>query len=218
MRSTEKKKQLAHCMAGMLLLLTGQALAASVGVVGLFKDKAMVSIDGSPPRLIAAGQTVQGVKLLAASSDSATFEIEGKRRVLAMGQSFAATGGGGSKPSVVLNADGRGHFAATGSINGASVNFLLDTGASSVTLPASEAKRMGIDYKSGQMIGVSTANGVIPAWRVTFNSVRVGDINLNQVEGMVVETGLPVALLGMSFLNRMDMKREGQTMTLIQRY
>lgn len=217
MRSTEKKKQLAHCMAGMLLLLTGQALAASVGVVGLFKDKAMVSIDGSPPRLIAAGQTVQGVKLLAASSDSATFEIEGKRRVLAMGQSFAATGGGG-KPSVVLNADGRGHFAATGSINGASVNFLLDTGASSVTLPASEAKRMGIDYKSGQMIGVSTANGVIPAWRVTFNSVRVGDINLNQVEGMVVETGLPVALLGMSFLNRMDMKREGQTMTLIQRY
>lgn len=205
-------------MAGMLLLLiAGQGSAASVGVVGLFRDKAMVSIDGSPPKLIAAGQTVQGVKLLAANSDSATFEIEGKQRVLAMGQSFAATGGGG-KPSVVLSADGRGHFAAAGSINGASVNFLLDTGASSVTLPASEASRMGIDYKSGQMVGVSTANGVIPAWRVTFNSVRLGNINLSQVEGMVVETGLPVALLGMSFLNRTDMKREGQTMTLIQRY
>jgi aspartyl protease family protein len=204
-------------MAWILLLLAGQASAASVGVVGLFKDKAMVSIDGSPPKLIAAGQTVQGVKLLAASSESATFEIDGKQRVLGMGQSFVASAGAG-KPSVTLGADPSGHFITMGSVNGSSVTFLVDTGASSVTLPASEASRMGINYKAGQVTGASTANGVIPAWRVTFNNVRVGNISLNQVEGLVVETSMPAALLGMSFLNRTDMKREGQLMTLTQRY
>jgi len=151
-------------MAWALLLLAAPLNAASVGVVGLFRDKAMVSIDGGQPRLIATGQTVQGVKLLSANSESATFEVDGKQRTLAMGQSFAPSGGGG-KPSVALSADPNGHFIAPGSINGASVMFLLDTGASSVTLPASEAKRIGINYKAGQMMGASTANGVIPAWR-----------------------------------------------------
>lgn len=216
MQNTARNKFTAHCMA-WLLLLPAAASAASVGVVGLFRDKAMVSIDGSPPRLIAAGQSMQGVKLLSANSDSAVFEIDGKQRTLAMGQSFAS-GGGGGKPSVTLSADPSGHFIAQGAINGASVVFLLDTGASSVTLPASEARRMGIDYKSGQMLGASTANGVIPAWRVVFNTVRVGEINLHQVEGLVVESSMPAVLLGMSFLNRMDMRREGQNMTLTLRY
>jgi aspartyl protease family protein len=67
-------------------------------------------------------------------------------------------------------------------------------------------------------MGVQTAAGVVPAWRVKFNTVKVGGIALNQVEGMVVETGLSMPLLGMSFLNRMEMRRDGQTMTLIQRY
>jgi aspartyl protease family protein len=204
-------------MAWLLMLVAADVPAASVGVVGLFRDKAMVRIDGSQPKLISAGQTVQGVKLVAANSESATFEIDGRQRVLGMGQSFAASTGS-SKPSVTLSADPSGHYLTQGAINGASVTFLLDTGASSVTLPATEAGRMGIDYKSGQMMGASTANGVIPAWRVTFNNVRVGNISLNQVEGLVVETSMPAALLGMSFLNRMDMKREGQLMTLTQRY
>jgi len=204
-------------MACAALLLAIPASATSVGVVGLFRDKAMISINGSEPRLIAAGQSIEGVKLLSASSDSALFEVDGKQRSLAMGQSFATRAGSG-KPSVSLAADPSGHFIAQGAINGASVLFLLDTGASSVTLPASEASRMRIDYKAGQVMAASTANGVIPAWRVTLDNVRVGDINLSQVEGLVVETSMPAALLGMSFLNRMDMKREGQIMTLTQRY
>lgn len=217
MLNAVRKIRPAYCMATILLMLSGQSTAASVGVVGLFKDKAMVSIDGSPPKMISAGQTIQGVKLVSANSDSATFEVEGKQRTLAMGQSFAAAGNGG-KATVKLSADPSGHFITMGSINGYSVTFLLDTGASTVALPASEASRMGIKYKSGQMVGVSTANGIIPAWRVTLNNVKLGDISLNQVEGMVVESPMPAALLGMSFLNRTDMKREGQIMTLTKRY
>lgn len=218
MQNTARNKFTAHCMAWLLLLPAGAASAASVGVVGLFRDKAMVSIDGSRPRMIAAGQSVQGVKLLSANSDSAVFEIDGKLRTLAMGQSFASPTGGGAKPSVTLSADPSGHFVTPGSINGASVMFLLDTGATSVVLSAGEAKRMGINYREGQMLGASTANGVIPAWRVSLGSVKVGSINLNQVEGLVVESSMPAVLLGMSFLNRMDMRREGQNMTLTQRY
>lgn len=206
-------------MAWMLFLLNGQALSASVAVVGLFKDKAIVRIDGSPPRVMTTGQSIQGVKLISASSEGAVLEIGGKRRTLAMGQSFAAQAGNGSKPEVVLSADSKGHFVATGAINGGAMMFLVDTGATSVAIPASDANRLGIKYReTGQPMRVSTANGVIPAWRVTFNSVSLGGITLYQVEGTVLESGLDVALLGMTFLNRTDMKREGQTLTLIQRY
>ncbi len=217
MLSTARSTLSAHCMAWLLMLLAVPAAAASVGVVGLFRDKAVVSIDGSPPRLMTAGQTVMGVKLLSADSDAATFLIDGRQRTLAMGQSFASSMGAG-RPSVTLSADPGGHFVAPGAINGASVMFLLDTGASSVVLSAAEARRMGIDYKAGQVTSASTANGMIDAWRVMFDTVRVGGINLSQVEGLVVESSMPAALLGMSFLNRMDMKREGLLMTLTQRY
>jgi aspartyl protease family protein len=194
------------------------ALATSVSVVGLFKDKAIVSIDGGKPRTLSVQQTMGGVKLLAADSDSAHFDVDGKRRTLSMGQSFAGGAATGARQSVSLTADARGHFAAAGSLNGYPVSFLVDTGATSIAINAAEAKRMGLDYKAGQAVGVGTAAGVVPAWRVKFNTVKVGSITLNQVDGMVVESGLNVPLLGMSFLNRMDMKRDGQTMTLTQRY
>jgi len=186
--------------------------------MGLFKDKAIVSIDGGKPRTLSAGQTVLGVRLLAADSDSASFDVDGKRRTLSMGQSFAGGPATAGRQSVSLTADARGHFAAAGSLNGYPVSFLVDTGATSIAISAAEARRMGLDYKAGQAVGVGTAAGVVPAWRVKFNTVKVGSITLSQVDGMVVETGLSMPLLGMSFLNRMEMKRDGQTMTLTQRY
>ncbi len=208
----------------MLLILTAgvfsctPAWAASVSVVGLFKDKAIVSIDGGRPRTLSVGQTVQGVKLVAADSGSASFDVDGKRRTLGMGQSFAGGAQPGARQSVSLTADARGHFAAAGSLNGYPMTFLVDTGATSIAISAAEAKRIGLDYKAGEATGVGTAAGVVPAWRVKFNTVKVGGITVSQVDGMVVETGLSVPLLGMSFLNRMEMRRDGQTMTLTQRY
>jgi len=191
--------------------------ATSVSVVVLFKDKAIVSIDGGKPRTLSAGQTLQGVKLLAADSGSATLDVNGTRRTLGMGQSFAG-GASDTRQSVSLTADGRGHFTAAGSVNGYPVTFLVDTGATSVAINAAEARRLGVDYTAGQAVGVQTAAGLVKAWRVTLNTVKVGGISVNQVEGLVVETGLSIPLLGMSFLNRMEMKRDGQTMTLTQRY
>jgi aspartyl protease family protein len=194
------------------------AWGTSVSVMGLFKDKAIVSIDGGKPRTLSVGQTVQGVKLVAADSGSASFDVDGKRRDLGMGQSFAGGATTGDRQSVSLTADARGHFIAAGSLNGYPISFLVDTGATTIAIGSTEARRLGIDYKVGQAVGVGTAAGVVPAWRVKFNTVKVGGIIVNQVDGMVVEAGLDVPLLGMSFLNRMEMKRDGQTMTLTQRY
>src|SRR5512139_279312 len=194
------------------------AWATSVSVVGLFKDKAIVSIDGGKPRTLSVGQTVQGVKLVAADSGSARIDVDGKRRTLGMGQSFAGGAATAERQSVSLTADARGHFEAAGSLNGYPMNFLVDTGATSIVISATEARRIGIDYKAGQAVGVGTAAGVVPAWRVKFNTVKIGGITVHMVEGMVMETGLNVPLLGMSFLNRMEMKRDGQMMTLTQRY
>ena len=199
-------------------LVCPAASATSVSVMGLFKDKAIVSIDGGKPRTLSVGQAVQGVTLVAADSGSASFDVDGTRRTLGMGQSFAGGAPAATRQSVSLTADARGHFAANGSLNGYPVSFLVDTGATAIAISAAEAKRIGLDYKAGQAAGVNTAAGLVPAWRVKFNTVKVGSITVNQVDGMVVEAGLNVPLLGMSFLNRMEMKRDGQTMTLTQRY
>lgn len=207
-----------YCMAIAAVLPSANAMATQINVTGLFKDRAMVMINGGKPRVLAAGESEQGVRLVAADAQSATFEVDGKRRVLSMGQTYAGSGGS-AKPVVSLNADGRGHFFTTGTINGRSIDFMVDTGASSVAISSREADRLGIDYRSGQRGWVSTANGMTAAYRVLLNNVRIGGISLNMVPGMVLEgDGMSVALLGMSFLNQLDMKREGTIMTLTQRY
>ena len=189
------------------------ARAADVGLVGLFPGKAVLVIDGGAPRTVAVGASLSGVKLIAVSENSATVEISGKRQRLAIGQHAHDGGDGGGAQSTSLTADSRGHFITTGTVNGATVRFMVDTGATSVALGASDARRANVNLANGRPILVQTANGVTQAWLVTLNSVRIGDVTLNEVEGTVHQQDMPMALLGMSFLNRMEMKRDGQTMT-----
>ncbi|MDQ5906944.1 MAG: aspartyl protease family protein, partial [Pseudomonadota bacterium] len=67
--------------------------------------------------------------------------------------------------------------------------------------------------------GISnTANGQVRVWKVKFDTVRVGDVTLHGVDGLVHETDLPIVLLGMSFLSRMEIRNEGSTMTLKKRF
>jgi aspartyl protease family protein len=204
-----------------VMLITGivpAAFAADVTVVGLFPGKAVLIINGSAPRTVSVGQSSpEGVKLLSTDGKTVTLEVEGKKRVLEMGEHFA-TAVPGSVPTVTLSADTRGHFVAQGSVNGGSVRFLVDTGATVVALPARDAIRLGIDYRRGEAGVAQTAAGNTPVYRVRLDTVRIGDVTLNQVDGIVIEGGLEVALLGMSFLNRTEMKREGQVMTLTKRF
>lgn len=209
----------AFTMAG--LLVSANVLAETqVNVVGLFSNMAVVMINGGKPKTLKVGQSSDGVKLLAADSQSATLLVEGKTKQLSMGQA-ASIGGGlvSSNPSVTLYADAQGHFLSECKINGVPLRFLLDTGATTVALNSGDAKFAKIDYKRGEPVQVSTANGVVTAYRVTIASLQIGGITLSQVQGNVLEGGSPsVVLLGMSALNRLDMKRQDITMTLTKKY
>ncbi|BAN36000.1 hypothetical protein SCD_n02191 [Sulfuricella denitrificans skB26] len=207
-------------LLGLFILFTSSAHATEVNVVGLFNGKAMISINGGKHRVMAAGETSpEGVKLISSDSTAAVLEIDGKRQNLGMGKSASIpSADGGGNQSAVLAGDLRGHFVTTGNINGTSTRMMVDTGASMVSMSKDEAKRLGISYLNGERAAVSTANGVVPAYRVTLNTVRVGNITLNQVDGLVQDSGMPFVLLGMSFLKRLEIKQDGTNMTLLKKY
>jgi len=202
-----------------LCLLPLAASATDVNVVGLFSGKAVVSINGAAPRTLSAGQkSPEGVTLISSDSESATLEIDGRKQTLRMGQAYKAPQNNASAQSITLAADTRGHFVVEGQINGGAVRFVVDTGATMIALSAADAQRLGIDYRKGRPGPISTANGNTTAWRVMLDTVRIGAITVNNVEAAVLENSLPIALLGMSFLNRMEMRRDGEMMVLTKRY
>lgn len=196
-----------------------------VNVVGLFSNKALIIVNGGSPESIRAGQTKSGVKLISANSNAATFVIEGKRQVLKMGQAASVGGGsstssgGGVNSPVHLYADSRGHFYGKLNINGASLKYLVDTGATGVSLNSGDAKYAKIDYEKGKKAFSNTANGRVKVYLVTLNTLKIGTIVLNNVKAVIHEGGSPSnVLLGMSALNRLDMKRENSRLTLTKKY
>jgi aspartyl protease family protein len=202
-----------------MLLGVSNANAQEVVLAGVFSGKALLVIDGGAPRTFAVGQQVGGVRLISVGRESAEIEIGGRRNQLTLGGQPVSVGARtGELREITLVADIRGHFSGAGSINGAGVRFLVDTGASLISMGPATAIAAGIDYRRGEQGVASTANGVVPVWRVRLRKVRLGDIALDDVEGLVVQTDMPAVLLGMSFLNRMEMKRDGSTMVLRQRY
>lgn len=210
----------------MVLLIAGLLASTSVfaetqvNVVGLFSNMAVIMINGGKPKTLSVGQVSDGVKLLAADSRSATLLVEGKTRQLGMGQAASIAGSASSSsPSVTLYADAQGHFLSECKINGVPLKFLLDTGATTVALNSGDAKFAKIDYRRGQPVQVSTANGVVTAYLVTIANLQIGGITLSQVQASVLEGGSPsVVLLGMSALNRLDMQRKDIMMTLTKKY
>ncbi len=202
-----------------LILMVPRVHAVDVGLAGLFPGKALLTIGGGPPRIVAVGVTTpEGVKVVSTDGETATLEVSGKKRVLRVGQNVAAQPSTSGSQKVVLTADSAGHFLTSGNINGTTVRFLVDTGASMVSLGASDARRIGIDASKGEQAITSTANGQAVVTRVKLDSLRVGEITMNNVDALVHQQDMPFALLGMSFLNRMEMQREGDTMTLKKRY
>ena len=209
-------------IALLLLLAGGPAAAAEVALIGVIGDKAaVVAVDGGDPKTIKVGQTWRGIFVVSVEKDRATLDIDGKRRVLQRGMHHRSAEGAappGGRQTAVLAADTRGHFIAEGTVNGSGMRFLVDTGATTVALPASDALRLGLDYRRGRHIRTQTANGAASAYVVMLERIKVGNIELYNVEGVVIESGLHMALLGMSFLNRVEMKRDGHTMTLIRQF
>ncbi|HET7792167.1 MAG TPA: retropepsin-like aspartic protease [Rhizobacter sp.] len=205
--------------AAGLLLASLTAGAQTVSMSGRLGEKALLLIDGSP-RTVAVGSTVQGVKLVSVTADASVVEIGGQRTTVPLGGTpanlgGAASEGGGSR--IVMTAGPGGHFVTGGSINGRAVDFVVDTGATSIAMSQSDAERIGIKYQEGRSGMAGTANGMVTVHRVVLNSVRVGDVTVYNVEALVIPSQMPYVLLGNSFLSRFQMKRENDVMTLEKR-
>jgi aspartyl protease family protein len=204
-----------------LCLLSASALAQDVGLAGVMGSKAMLMVNGGEPKAVAVGQSIEGVKLISLQGDQVVVEIGGKKRPLRVGQHAVGAGSGAGDSGgqqIVMAADSRGHFYTNGTINGTSVRFLVDTGATMISLGASDARRMGLDFNRGQKGYSQTANGQAAVSKIQLDKVQVGGVTMHQVDALIHESDMPIALLGMSFLNRMDMQRDGNTMTLKKRY
>jgi len=205
----------------LLALALPDARAQTVALTGVMGARALLVIDGGTPSVLAPGDTRAGVTVVSAGGDTAVIAINGQRQTLRVGESpvrMGAPAGAANGVRVQLTAGSGGHYFGTGQINGASVRFVVDTGASNIVMGVAQAEQLGLDYRAGQREMVSTANGLTQAYRVVLNSVRLGEVEVFNVEGTVVPLGMPVVLLGNSFLGRFQMRQENGLLTLEKRY
>jgi aspartyl protease family protein len=196
-----------------------EAHAQTVVLSGMMGTKALLVIDGSPPKSLGVGEVHREVKLVAVSPQQATVEVKGDRRVLFVGEAPVSVGKLASSANgnrIVLPLGQGGHFFAQGSINAKPVQFMVDTGATTVVISLEDAKRMSVNLDGAQAIKMSTANGVVSAWRVKLHSVRINEVEVFDVDA-IVGLNMPVALLGNSFLGRFNMNRTSDTMVLERR-
>jgi aspartyl protease family protein len=203
----------------LLTLFSGLAVAQEVGLAGIMGSKAMLMINGGEPESVPVGQSLGGVKVVSIQGDQVIIEIGGKKRPLRVGQhAIGAVASGDGSGKIIMSADANGHFHTLGTVNGASVRFMVDTGATVISLGAGDARRMGLDFNKGQKGMAQTANGTALVSKFVLETVTIGDVTMHYVDAVVLSTEMPEALLGMSFLNRMEMLRDGSTMTLKKRF
>jgi len=206
----------------LLALAQWPAWAQKVALTGLMGQRALIVIDDAPPAVIAPGETRDGVTLISVSGDQAVVEILGRRQSLRVGEVPVSVGGRAGGPAagtrVVLTAGPGGHFISSGQINGASVRFLVDTGATQVSMSAQEADRIGLQYRSGTPVLMSTANGAVQGFQVHLTSVRLGEVEIYNVQAIVTANPMPYVLLGNSFLTHFQLKQENSSLTLDKRF
>lgn len=198
-------------LAGLLLLPSLAVSAPMVQVVGLFPGAAVLNVDGQR-KLVKVGQAGPGgVEVVSADSRGAVLRVGGVERSYGLSREYSGAGYAAPEKTQLSVAKGvGGHYWIAGSINGQPVQFLVDTGATSVAINENQARRLGIDYRAaGQPLLVNTASGTAKAWRVRLNSVKVGSIDVLGVDAVVLEGESPSeALLGMSFLGRVSWRED----------
>jgi len=208
---------LAGCM-----LLSVAAWGQSVSFNGSLGGRAALLLIDGEARTVPLGQSVRGVKLLALEDDRATIEQDGRRQTLVLGATPGRVGDGRAAASggrqIVLASGPGGHFIANGSVNGHATQFLVDTGATAVAIAQTEAERMGLRYREGRRVMTQTANGTVPAHLLQLATLRIGDVEVRNVDAIVVPGQMSHVLLGNSFLTRFQMRRDNDVMTLELRY
>ena len=196
-----------------------QAEEPKVVVKGLFNGAAVFEINGRRTLLKNGKASPEGLRLIKATSKQALVEFDGKRRTLTLSQSIGTAYTEASKDEVRLNSQHQGHFFGLGKFNGKSAQFLVDTGASTVSMSSATAERLGIRYKNGSIVRVSTAQGTAKGYHVSLRRVDVGAISVSNVAAIIIEGEYPLdVLLGNSFLSKTDMNIQGGILVLKSKY
>ena len=197
-------------------------LAQTVVLSGVLGQKALLSLAGAPPRGVAVGQELQGIRVLAVRANEADVEVDGQRQTLRLGDGPISTtapqGDASGRRRIVMHASSNGHFRSPGQINGRAVDFIVDTGASVVSLSQSLADGIGLAYQGGARTLLNTANGQVVGWQTRLDSVRLGNVEIFGVDALVSPSSMPFVLLGNSYLTRFQMTRTNDELVLEQRY
>lgn len=207
-------------LTALLVAASANVLAVSqVEVQALFGGKAVVMIDGQRRNLGIGETSPEGVKLISADSKQAVLEVDGNTKSYKPGGAISLSYAKPEHLEEKVYADDRGMFRSVGTINGRTVRFLLDTGATTVAMNKSQARQLGVDYRmKGERIVVSTASANVKGYRVRLKSVSLGNIKQRNVEAMVIDGDHPgPILLGMSFLGKLKVEKDGNAMTIRQR-
>ncbi|MEM7542085.1 MAG: TIGR02281 family clan AA aspartic protease [Pseudomonadota bacterium] len=204
---------------GLFLIWGGVAADTKISAVALFKNKAVIKVDGKQRILKAGEESPEGVELLSATSEEATVTFDGAILHLKLDGRIINTFATAPARQIVRVAPGDGgHYTLDGTINGNPVKFIVDTGATSVVMNRNTAEKVGISYEKGQPVAVETASGEAAAYRLDLKEVKVRALGIKNVPGVVIDGDYPTqVLLGQSFLNRIDMKREGPVLELRER-
>ncbi len=224
-RSAGRAPAAALALRGLAVLCVvaawGTSLAQSVTLAGSMGNRALLVIDGQP-HMLAVGQSAMGVTLLQLSNGQAQVQRDGTTATLRLGAAPARLSGTANPVpaarEIVLPVGPGGHFTSSGAINGRPVQFMVDTGATLVAISQTEADRIGLDYRHGERGMTQTANGAVPVHRVSLGAVRVGEVEVANVDAVVIPAQMPYVLLGNSFLGRFQMRRENDTLRLERRH
>jgi len=182
---------------------------------GLFGKQAAVIILNDREKVLKIGEEVSGVRLIEVIGQDAIINVKGKSQRISLSKQV---GGAYKKPAIKrmsIPSSNDGHYRADGQINGYGVSFIVDTGATLISMNLSTAKRLGIDYESGERVNLTTANGVTEARMVTLDKVSIGGIVQYNIKATVsFDDALPAILLGNSFLRNLNVLIENGVLVL----
>lgn len=211
-----------YCFTALIILLNSFSVSAEeldILVVGLFSDQAVVEVNGKQHLLKVGKSTPEGVELLAANSTEAVLKINGKQQTYPLGDQISSQFTPAPEQPQVSLWPSNGMYLTAGTVNGYTVDFLVDTGAFTVALNSATAKRLGLDFYRGEQIGIRTASGYDVGYKVTLDYIQIDEIKVYNVAAVVIDGPEPAtALLGMSFLGQVDMHHNGERLDLRQKY
>ncbi len=191
----------------------------NIKVVGLFNERAIVDVNGQQRLLQIGKPSLEGITLVSANSRKAVLEINGLQT-----EHFLAGNQAGSSFSPPVQAVVSlwlryGRYYTPGMINGVNVDFVVDTGADTIALNSVTASRIGLNYLKGQPTMVATASEITTGYNIMLDKVKVDGITLYNIKATVLEGNQPeTVLLGMTFLNQLDMIFSGDRLDLKKKF